>query len=745
MVGSVLKTLGKICFREGPHLRRYFFRLPETNISQQLTVTSRINRSIPRKFYNATFDENSRMSADQNNESNQELEDLRQRVKEQGDLVRELKNKNAPGSDLDVALRELKARKKILENKEKELAPPEAKFDRAKLEDLLKRRFFFIPSFEIYGGVAGLYDFGPPGCAMEANILSLWRSHFTLEEQMLEIQATQLTPYVVLKASGHVDKFSDFMVKDVKTGECFRADHLLKGHLEKLISDKKTTPEQVKEYEDCIQQLDNFGQDDLHQRLTHYGVKSPITNNDITEPIEFNLMFETSIGPSGVLPGFLRPETAQGMFLNFKRLLECNNGRLPFAASQIGKSFRNEISPRAGLLRVREFTMAEIEHFVDPQDKSHPKFSANQDMKVTLFPASNQVEGKSAIEMTLGEAVKQKLVSTETMGYFLSRIFLFLTKIGVDPKRLRFRQHMFNEMAHYACDCWDAEIKTSYGWIECVGCADRACYDLSVHTKMSGEKLVAQIDLEEPVSIDVTDVVLDKAIIGKALKKDSKAVCEHLTNLQNEEVEVMEKSLNDNGKWVTVVNDKEFEILPNMIKAVKRYKKDVHVRDVEPHVVEPSFGIGRIMYSVLEHNFQIREGDEQRNWLSLPPVVAPTKCSVLPLSRNKEFDPFVKKLSTALTEQDISHKVDDSSGSIGRRYARTDEIGIPFGITVDFDTLNKEPHTATLRERNTTKQIRTEIDILPQLVKQLVTGKTTWQDVVEKYGLFEGQETASKA
>lgn len=686
------------------------------------------------------------MSSGQNNENgNKELEDVREWVKQQGDLVRELKNSNAPSTDLDLALRELKARKKVLTNKEKELAPPEEKFDRPKLEDLLRRRFFFIPSFEIYGGVAGLYDFGPPGCAMESNILNLWRSHFSLEEQMLEIQATQLTPYVVLKASGHVDKFSDYMVKDVKTGECFRADHLLKGHLEKLLTDKKITPEQTKEYEDCIQQLDNFGQDDLHKKLTHYGVKSPITNNDITEPMEFNLMFATSIGPSGVMPGFLRPETAQGMFLNFKRLLECNNGRLPFAASQIGKAFRNEISPRAGLLRVREFTMAEIEHFVDPQDKSHPKFAANQDMKVTLFPASNQVEGKTTVEMSLGDAIKQKIVSTETMGYFLSRIYLFLTKIGVDPKRLRFRQHMFNEMAHYACDCWDAEIKTSYGWIECVGCADRACYDLAVHTKMSGEKLVAQIDLEEPMSIDVTEVVLEKAVIGKALKKDSKAVCEFLTNLKNEDIENLEISLKENGKWTAVVNDKEFEILPNMIKAVKRYKKEVHVRDVEPHVIEPSFGIGRIMYSVLEHNFQIREGDEQRTWLSLPSVIAPTKCSVLPLSRNKEFDPYVKQLSTALTELDISHKVDDSSGSIGRRYARTDEVGIPFGITVDFDTLKKEPHTVTLRERNTTKQIRAEVDALPQLVKNLISGKTTWEDVVNKYGLFEGQENTAKS
>merc|ERR1712176_822731 len=151
----------------------------------------------------------------------------------------------------------------------------------------------------------------------------------------------------------------------------------------------------------------------------------------------------------------------------------------------------------------------------------------------------------------------------------------------------------------------------------------------------------------------------------------------------------------------------------DMIKEIRRYKKEVHVREVQPHVIEPAFGIGRIMYAILEHNFKVREDDEQRTWLSLPPMLAPVKCSVLPLSRNEAFEPFIKQISNALTEMDISHKVDDSSGSIGRRYARTDEIAIPFGVTIDFDTVNNTPHTVTLRERNTTRQIRTEIDVIP--------------------------------
>lgn len=683
------------------------------------------------------------MSAD-NAENSTILENLRKSLKEQGDLVRKLKAENAPVPDLEVAIKELKVRKKAFETKEKEMAPKQEKFERSKLEDLLKRRFFFVPSFEIYGGVAGLYDYGPSGCAMEANMINIWKSHFVLEEQMLEIRASLLTPHSVLKTSGHVDRFADFMVKDVKTGDCYRADHLLEGHLEKLLADKKLEEEKRQEYESVIGQVDNYGMKELGELLKKYNTKSPVTGNDLTDPVEFNLMFSTSIGPSGLIPGFLRPETAQGIFVNFKRLLEANNGRLPFASAQIGPAFRNEISPRSGLLRVREFTLAEIEHFVDPSDKSHPKFENVSSQTLRLFPSEHQIEGKPPLEITVGDAVNQKIVSSQTMGYFLGRVFLFLLKVGADPSKIRFRQHMFNEMAHYACDCWDAELLTSYGWIECVGCADRACYDLSVHTKATGERLVAQVDLEQSEMIDVVEIVPEKPAVGKAFKKEGKIVMDYLAQMDKDAIKAFEDKLNENGKVNLTIENKEFTIEKAMIREIKRYQKEIHVRDVEPHVIEPSFGVGRIMYSVLEHNFRIREGDEQRTWLSLPPAVAPVKCSVLPLSKNKEFSQFVKKLSESLTELDISHKVDDSSGSIGRRYARTDEIAIPFGITVDFDTVNKEPHSATLRERNSTRQIRAQIDELPTIVSNLVRGKVTWSVIEAQYGLFEGQETGAK-
>ncbi|XP_048030769.1 glycine--tRNA ligase [Megalobrama amblycephala] len=671
------------------------------------------------------------------------LAPLRLAVKEQGDLVRKLKAENAPDVDVNKAVAELKARKRILEAKELALQPKDDIVDRTKMEDTLKRRFFYDQAFAIYGGVSGLYDFGPVGCALKNNILQVWRQHFIQEEQILEIDCTMLTPEPVLKTSGHVDKFADYMVKDVKNGECFRADHLLKAHLQKLMSDKKCTAEKKTEMESVITQMDNYTQQELADLFVQYNVKSPITGNDLTPPISFNLMFQTSIGPGGNMQGYLRPETAQGIFLNFKRLLEFNQGKLPFAAAQIGNSFRNEISPRSGLIRVREFTMAEIEHFVDPNEKVHSKFSNVADLEIMLYSSKAQTSGQSAQIMRLGDAVEQGIINNSVLGYFIGRIYLYLVKVGVAKDKLRFRQHMDNEMAHYACDCWDAETKTSYGWIEIVGCADRSCYDLLCHARATKVPLVAEKPLKEPKVVNVVQFEPNKGAIGKAYKKDAKLAMEYLAICDECYITEQEKLLNENGEFTIETEGKTFKLTKDMVN-VKRFQKTLHVEEVVPNVIEPSFGIGRIMYSIFEHTFRIREGDEQRTYFSFPATVAPYKCSVLPLSQNQEFMPFVRELSEALTRNGVSHKVDDSSGSIGRRYARTDEIGVAFGITIDFDTVNKTPHTATLRDRDSMRQIRAEVSELPEIIRDLANGAITWAEVESKYPIFEGQETSKK-
>lgn len=673
------------------------------------------------------------------------LAPLREAVKKQGVVVRSLKESNASDIEVKKAVGELKALKKQLDDKELALQPPSETFNRSKFADLMIRRFFYDQSFSIYGGVAGLYDFGPMGCALKSNILEQWKRFFVLEEQMLEIDCSMLTPERVLETSGHVEKFADTMVKDKKTGECFRLDHLIKNRLETLIKDKKQTLEVKEECKDIIIKLDGMTTEQMSNIVNKFNMKSPTTGNDLSEPVDFNLMFATQIGPTGDQKGFLRPETAQGIFVNFKRLLEFNQGRLPFAAAQIGNAFRNEISPRSGLLRVREFTMAEIEHFCDPSDKSHSKFIDVENTTMKLYSACNQMDGQSPVDITIGEAVSKGMVANQTLGYFMARIYMFMMKIGVTKEKLRFRQHMSNEMAHYAVDCWDAECLTSYGWVECIGCADRSAYDLSKHGEETKQRLVAERKLPAPKTIQVTELEMDKGLIGKTLRKDSKECVDKLSKLSINEVKQLHEFI-DNGKpdpttglTLCKIGNKEFSINKEMIP-LKSYSKTIHVEEIVPNVIEPSFGIGRIIYTLLEHTFKIREKDEQRTYLSLPPLVAPLKCCVLPLLDNDKFTPLVSMLSKNLCLKGVSNKIDDSSGSVGRRYARTDEIAVPYCITVDFDSL-VEPQSVTIRERDSMEQIRVPVSEVVDLVQNLSQGNIVWNVAKVKYPKFESQQT----
>ena len=228
---------------------------------------------------------------------------------------------------------------------------------------------------------------------------------------------------------------------------------------------EKLTNEQQEQYRMILETLDNYQGDALEKLIIEHQICAPETGNPVSKPVVFNLMFDTQIGPTGQFKGFLRPETAQGHFLNFKRLLEFNNDQMPFASASIGKSFRNEISPRQGLLRVREFTMAEIEHYVHPTRKQHEKFLDVQDVVLPLYSKTAQLQGVGHSYITIGEAVAKKIVDNETLGYFMVRIFKFLEIIGIEMKRVRFRQHMDNELAHYATDCWDADIESSYVFV----------------------------------------------------------------------------------------------------------------------------------------------------------------------------------------------------------------------------------------------------------------------------------------
>lgn len=722
MFMSVRRQIFQICIRRFTSKRL-----------QKDQEAAQLRGSIQRKVYIKNY-LNTLMKMDPQLEKI--LEPLRQEVKVQGDLVRNLKEKLAPQSDIDAAVRLLKEKKRILETKEASLVPKDSFVNRSRLEDTLKRRFFFDTSFSIYGGISGLYDYGPSGVAIKKNILRLWESHFVLNDDLLEIEASQLTPEPVLKASGHVDRFADLMIKDVKTGECYRLDHLIKAHLEKLASAKDCGPDKRAEIMKTLAQLDGFSESEMTKIVEKYNMKAPATGNDLSEPVQFNLMFSTSIGPTGLIKSFLRPETAQGIFVNFKRLYEANQGKLPFGVAQIGKSFRNEISPRGGLVRMREFTMAEIEYFVDPQDKNHPKFTSVKDLKLNIYSACNQMSGQPYSNTSLGDAVDNGTIANESLGYFIGRIYLFMVKIGIDPSKIRFRQHMSNEMAHYATDCWDCECLTSNGWLECIGCADRSCYDLSQHSAAANVKLSASRPLKEPKLVEFLQCIPQKAILGKVLKSDAKLVIDKLTTASNADVASWEKELAE-GMLKLNIEGKTFEINGDMVQ-FKREEKNMHVEEVVPNVIEPSFGIDRIIYTLLEHNYKIREDNALRTYFTFPPSVAPIKCSILPLSNTTAFSTHVETVSNKLKLMGVRAKVDTSSESIGKRYARTDEIGIPFAITIDFDTA--VDNSVTLRDCASLDQVRVSMESIAQVVAELSEGALTWTQVVAKYPKFLGQQ-----
>ena len=563
-------------------------------------------------------------------------------------------------------------------------------------------------------------------------MIDTWRKHFVLNESMLEMECTCLTPAVVLATSGHVERFTDLMVKDTVTGECFRADKLLEDIIDQFLEKNPTLPSEEKENHLRIQrQADAYSPTELDALLLQYDCKTS-SGQPFSSSFPFNLMFKTSIGPEGTAVGYLRPETAQGLFVNFRRLLDLNSGKMPFAAAQIGLGFRNEIAPRSGLLRVREFCMGEIEHFVNPNDKRHPNFHTIHDTMLVLFGRDDQLGTGKTQKMTAGLAVETGLINNQTLAYFMARTQLYMEKIGMDVNRLRFRQHLATEMAHYAADCWDLEIQSSYGWVECVGHADRACYDLQVHSTATRTPMVATEKVDPPQEIEYAKLKLDRKELGKVFMNDQRVVATALETLAEDWMtfEPIATALETDGK--TVVDG--YEVTKAMVSWTKT-KKTIHERKFTPSVIEPSFGMGRILYSLLEHSFYQRDGDEQRCVMRFKPQVAPEKCAVFPISSNKECNLVVDMIAADLLDNDLATRVDKSTASLGRRYARSDELGVPFAVTVDFQSV--QDNTVTLRERDSTKQVRLHKDEITNVISKIVRGKMTWTDLTKKYPMVK--------
>lgn len=435
---------------------------------------------------------------------------------------------------------------------------------------LAKRRGFIYPGSDVYGGLSGTWDFGPLGVALKRNIMQLWWKMFVEDrEDMYGVDAAILMNQKVWKASGHVDTFTDPLVEDLETKQRFRADHLLK---------------------DAGYSVDGLGLADMTKLIRDNDVKSP-NGNDLSDVRTFNMMFKTTVGPidDDTSISYLRPETAQGIFTNYKNVVDSFYPDLPFGLAQQGKAFRNEISPRDFIFRSREFEQMEIEYFIDPAN-----WEAEFDKWVGLIHEWTNALGLPA------ENVHE---------------------LEVDEA----------DRAHYSKRTIDFEFDFPIGREELLGLAYRTDFDLQNIARDAGRNM-------------------------------------------------------------------EYTIKGTNTKFV-------------PHVIEPSFGVERALMAVLSSAYTEDEvGGEARVYLKLPEHLAPVKYAVSPLLKNKPELVEKAREVYAILKKKHGNVMWDDNGNIGKRYRRQDEIGTPYCVVIDFETL--EDGAVTIRERDTTEQKRVLISEL---------------------------------
>ncbi|MBI4177004.1 MAG: glycine--tRNA ligase [Candidatus Aenigmarchaeota archaeon] len=478
--------------------------------------------------------------------------------------------------------------------------------------NLFSRRGILFPSSEIYDNhPSGFWDYGPYGAAIKRKLTELWRSDVVKRTGMLEIDGSICMDADVFRASGHLESFADPLVECVKCGSIFRADKLIEE-----VSKEKAPEGMAPEKFDSL--------------ISKYGVKCQSCKSPLGKTRKFNMMFRVSVGASKPQDAYLRPETCQSIFADFPRLMKVMKKSLPVGIAQVGKSFRNEISPRNAVIRAREFTQAEAEIFFDPGKPGVEKFKDMENYRLNLKSAKDRAD---YAPVTAKEAVNKKMMS-EFAAYYLSVMQQFLVKCGLPAEKIRNRQLDGEERAFYAKESWDTEVKTSLGWVEIVANNNRTDYDMSAHGKISGK--------------DVSVV-----------------------------------SAETNEKFV-------------------------------PHIWEISMGMDRLFYCVMESSYK-KEGE--RAYLSLPSYIAPYHVAVFPLV-NKDGLPG-KGAEVAAVLSSAGFDTDsETKDSIGKRYARADEIGIPFCITVDNETMSD--NAVTIRHRDTKNQERVKINELACKLRELM-------------------------
>lgn len=483
-----------------------------------------------------------------------------------------------------------------------------------------KRKGFVFPNSEIYGGQSGFFDYGPMGVEVKNELKnSYWRRFVNSREDVVGIDGTVISHPKVWVASGHVENFGDLMLTTVKSKQKFRADTFIEDALGIA--------------------ADGMKADEINKLVKEKGLKAP-NGEEFEEVKDFNLMFTTNVGPvvDEKSIAYLRPETAQMIFADFKSVFDTSRVKLPFGIAQIGRAFRNEISPRDFLFRSREFEQMEIEFFIHPDDEKCSLLNdKDKEFEFQLLSEDNQKEGNEHVKIKLGEMLDKKMLG-EWHAYWLKEFVSWFVDLGIDPSNLRLREHMSDELAHYSSACFDIEYKFPFGWKEIHGCANRGQFDLQQHEKVSKKSM----------------------------------------------------SIFDEGSQSKVV----------------------------PRVIEPSQGLDRAFLSFM---FEAYEDDKERGniVMKLSPLLAPVKLGVFPLVKNKEEIVAKAKEVYDMFKMDISC-VYDESGSVGKRYARSDEVGIPFCLTIDFESLEDE--SVTIRDRDSTKQRRVKIAELQDVVGKLMKG-----------------------
>ncbi len=497
-----------------------------------------------------------------------------------------------------------------------------------KILEVALKRSIIIPSAEIYNPIAGFYDYGPVGALIKRKIENQWRQLFIRNNGFHEIETASIYPEIVFRASGHADHFADPLVTCKKCGTKTRADKLLEDNVSG--------------------NYDGITEEELTKLMKQHNIKCPKCKGELSDVARFALMFQTTYAGSSDNIAYLRPETAQGMFLDFSRIFN-TYGRLPIGIGQIGKAFRNEISPRRILIRMREFNQMELEYFFNPEyDKEPENYKNIKDMKIPIAKANSE----NVENITIDKAVEKAYITNKVHGYFIGLTKQFYDLMGV--KSYRFRQLNDKEKAHYAKGAVDLESETSFGWIECVSIAHRSDYDLSSHAKISKKKM-------------------------------------------------------------EIVDDRQG-------------------KKIMPNVIEPSFGFDRLFWTILENSYRPATEDKKWEWFDLPIYISPYHAAVYPLVKKDES---IMEIAQDLTKElrkelDVIFK---ETGSIGKRYARADEIGVAYTITIDYDSI--KDNTATIRFRNDGKQIRVPINTIKNLIVEFTTEDVRTLEEAVKIGQYQ--------